>query len=132
MRECAHLQAHVPAAGLEGILFRRRDAAGLMRDMKPVQRGGVPLQPVIVGRHNSGYVCLSAVLVPILELLSHLVLDVYDGGVRWEVRVGVVPAHAPATQTTLLPQPRSMCHSSTGSSLLLSCLPVLKPTRHVC
>lgn len=107
--ECAHLQAHVPAASLERILFRRRDAAGLVRNMEPVQCGGVPLQLVIVGRHNGGYVRLCAVLIAILELLSHLVLDVYDGGVRRKVRVRVVPAHAPASQTAVLSHPLSMC-----------------------
>ncbi len=105
MEGCAHLQAHVPAASLEGILFGCRDAARLMRDMEPVHCGGVPLQLVIVRRHYGGYVGLCAVLIAVLELLSHLVLDVDDGGMGRKVWVRVVPPHTPASQTAALFQP---------------------------
>ena len=93
--DCAHLQRHGPAAGLEGVLIGRGNAAGLVRDVEPRHLGGVPGQLVVVRRDYGGHVRLHAVPFAKLLLLHDLVLDVDDGGLRWEVRVGVVPSDAP-------------------------------------
>lgn len=64
--------------------------------MEPGKLGGVPWQLLVVGRHNGGHVVLRARVGAILVLLRDLVLDVDDGGVRWKVRMRVVPPNAPA------------------------------------
>lgn len=93
--DCAHLQRHGPAAGLEGVLIGRGNAAGLVRDVEPRHLGGVPGQLVVIWRDYGGHVRLHAVPFAKLLLLHDLVLDVDDGGLRREVRVGVVPSNAP-------------------------------------
>ena len=93
----ARLQRHGPAAGGErGAVGRGRAPSVLVvLDMEPGQVGGVPPERPVVGPHDRADVGLVAPGAR-LALLHGLVADVDDAGLRLEVRVRVVPAHAPA------------------------------------